>query len=390
MTERWRSSLVDVLLAASAFVIDGLGSTGRVTTWGSVLPGWVVPALVAVAALTLLVRRTRPLLTFTVWWVVGLLPLVVVGREQFVGLMIALATIAASRPLRTAVATAVVCVVPMQLDAWDVRRRQSGFGVADDVLLVVVWLLPPLVACGLGRIIYLLRERLELQQKVHAAELSSVIRDERLHLARDLHDIVAHSVSAMILQAAGARSLSTDTDVRVKTALRSIELTGAEAMKELHRLLGLLRETASDDTPRLSAQPGLENIDQILTTTRACGVEVELRESGTRRRLDPAVSYTAFRMVQECMANVIKHGGAGARSTIEIVWRDEGLDVTIRNDEHDAVSASMLSGGYGLRGLTERVQEVGGRFAAGPAEESIFVASMSLPLRLAAGTVGGG
>ncbi len=381
----------DVLLALGAFLVDGFATDHFELTGGGTLPESVFLAATGLVALTLLLRRHRPWVPFAVWWVYGLLPLLLVGHQPFAGLLISVATLAARRPLRWSVPVTAAALVPMELNALSVLRSSRDTLSSLEVLgTPVLWALLPVGAWGLGRVIWLLRDREQLLRQVHAAELGSVIRDERLRLARDLHDIVAHSVSAMILQAAGARSLSTETDIRIRTALRSVELTGADAMKELHRLLGLLRETATSETPELSTQPGLANIDQILTTTRSCGVEVELVETGVARKLDPTVSYTAFRMVQECMANVIKHGGAGARSTIEIDWHDDGLDITVRNDEHEAVNASMLSGGYGLRGLTERVQEVGGRFAAGPAEESVFVASMSLPLRLAAGPTGGG
>jgi signal transduction histidine kinase len=242
-------------------------------------------------------------------------------------------------------------------------------GRAGDVTPLAVWLA---VGFAVG---YLVSRR---TQQAHDAweahrmlsaeqeeQTTRAIEDERARIARELHDVVAHGLSVIVVQAAAERRSLQEPEVdrsSVDAALSSIERTGREALVDLRRLLGLLRRT--DDPMALAPQPGLAQLDDLLTPVRDAGIQVDLDVSGERLPLPPGLDLTAYRIVQEALTNVLKH--ADARSVrVRIAFARNQLDLRVSDDGSGAGSLSSADPGHGLVGMRERVSVFGGTVTAG-------------------------
>jgi signal transduction histidine kinase len=190
--------------------------------------------------------------------------------------------------------------------------------------------------------------------------------EERSRIARELHDVVAHSLSVMVVQAsAERRALAVGNGDAGSTAgvLESVENTGREALVELRRLLGVIRR--ADETPSRSPQPSLRHLDSLVEQVSASGVRVELTSDGGLDSLPPGVDLAAFRVVQESLTNVVKHAAASA-AKVRIAWVAGALDLEIVDD--GAATASLPAGGHGLIGMRERVALYDGTLEVGACE----------------------
>ena len=193
------------------------------------------------------------------------------------------------------------------------------------------------------------------------------IEDERARIARELHGVVAHGLSVIVVQAGAERRSLNGAEVdeaSIDAALGSIERAGREALVDLRRLLGLLRRT--DDPVALSPQPGLAQLDDLLSSVREAGLQVEVDISGDRTPLPPGLDLTAYRIVQEALTNVLKHANAhGVR--VCIAFQRNHLDLVVSDDGStgppDAIAAT--GSGHGLIGMRERVNVFGGTISAG-------------------------
>lgn len=370
------------LLITVTVAVELLGWGGAaVARWGGMVPVWVVPLGAALAYSTLAWRGRHLRAVFLVIWTYSLLGLALPEYEPFAGLVVALYFVARGCPRRAALRALAACALPVAINTLDVATAnaqtvlaQLGVGLFAGSLwsatYVGVWLV--------GR-----KHREGVKAAAAAAEAAARVeleaqqRTERLRLARELHDIVAHSVSAIILQAAGAKTLATaettaaDTDDRIAAALGAIESTGVQAMRELHRLLGLLRAAAGDTQAGVDPSAAtLAHLEELLALTRLSGIDVRLQTVGETAPLDPSVDLAAYRMIQESLANVMKHAGRGARADVTLSWHPEIVDVIVRSTGGTARQGSgaggeFVSSGLGLRGLRERIEAVGGRFDAG-------------------------
>ena len=198
--------------------------------------------------------------------------------------------------------------------------------------------------------------------------------DERVRIARELHDVVAHHVSVMGLQAGAARRiLATDPD-RALGALTSIEESGRQAVGELQKLVGFLR--SGDDSDLHGPQPTLDELDRLLDQTRAAGIPVEKRVIGRERPVPASVALSAYRIIQEALTNTLKHAGS-VPTTVVLTYTTGTLDVEVVN-RRGAV-ASTPGGGRGLMGMRERVAMVGGTFRSGTTGDGGYRVAASLP-----------
>jgi signal transduction histidine kinase len=212
----------------------------------------------------------------------------------------------------------------------------------------------------------------------------AAVAQERVRIARELHDIVAHSVTIMVLQAAGARRVLRGEAPRVDQALADIESTGRQTMGELRRLLRLLATSgtyADDDLNELEPHPGLADVPGVISRVTAAGLSVEVRERGAAVPLDMSVDLAAYRMVSEALTNALKHGGAGAHAVIQLDWHEGGLTVTVTDDGRGQPHAESdtLSNRTGLLGLGERVRAIDGVLDAGPRSDGGYRISVILP-----------
>jgi signal transduction histidine kinase len=204
-------------------------------------------------------------------------------------------------------------------------------------------------------------------QLEHERELnaSRAVIEERLRIARELHDVVAHHVSVMGVQAGAARTVMSKAPDRAAETLASIEETSRTAVSEMHRMLGMLRQT--DDTDSTSPQPSLERLDELIDSMRIAGIGVESAISGNARQLSPMVDLSAYRIVQEALTNTVKHAGP-AKALVHIDYGPTDLEISVTDDGRGAAwSASGRGGsGNGILGMRERTQLCGGTLDAGP------------------------
>ncbi|HEY0486874.1 MAG TPA: histidine kinase [Mycobacteriales bacterium] len=230
-------------------------------------------------------------------------------------------------------------------------------------------------AFGLSRRIT--QQRLALADRRDAAAREAVAA-ERARVARELHDIVAHAVTVMTLQAAGARRVLRHEPARAEDALAAVEDQGVQAVEELRRLLGALRQPDGTADTR-TTQPGLTDLEPLVASVRRAGVHVQVCRSGTPARLDQSVDVAAYRVLQEALTNVTKHAGAGTSVRVDVAWSPRELRLEVRDDGRGTRPRGALSTGHGLVGLAERVAIVGGVLTTGRREGGGFRLTATVP-----------
>jgi signal transduction histidine kinase len=219
------------------------------------------------------------------------------------------------------------------------------------------------------------KERAEQLERERAEEAGAAVAEERARIARELHDIVGHSVSVMTVQAAGVRSLLRSHQEREREALMVVEQTGREALAEMRRLVGVLRRP--EEGPALAPQPSLEAVEKLVEQARESGLPVELRVEGTPVELPAGVDLTAYRVVQEGLTNAIKHARA-RRAEVLVRYDDGHVEVAVLDD--GTGDGGGPKGGHGLVGMRERVAVYGGEIEAGPQPKGGFALRARLPL----------
>ena len=217
--------------------------------------------------------------------------------------------------------------------------------------------------------------RAERLEREHADAAERAVAEERQRIARELHDVIAHSVSVMTVQAGAVRRLLTPEQEKERQALESVEATGRDALTEMRRLVGLLREQGA--MPEFSPQPGLGSIAALLDGVRSAGLPVELEVDGAPRELPPGVDLAAYRVVQEALTNALKYGGT-AHAWVALHWRDDELELEVANDGRGDGDGS--GGGHGLAGMRERVALYGGDLESGPRDGGGYVVRARLPV----------
>jgi signal transduction histidine kinase len=220
-----------------------------------------------------------------------------------------------------------------------------------------------------------LRERAARLEREQQEAAQRAVSEERQRIARELHDVVAHSVSVMTVQAGAVRRLLRPEQEKEREALETIEATGREALTEMRRLVGLLREQGA--MPEFSPQPGLGTMEALLDTVRSAGLPVELEVDGAPRELPPGIDLAAYRVVQEALTNALKYGGT-AHAWVSLHWREDELELEVANDGKGDGDGS--GGGHGLAGMRERVSLYGGTLDSGPRDGGGYVVRARLPV----------
>jgi len=254
-----------------------------------------------------------------------------------------------------------------------------GGSTVGDALPALLWWAG---AIGLGRILKsrqalvdLLRERSDRLERDREHEVAAAAEEERARIARELHDVIAHSVSLIVIQAGAERRLLSATEERTAQTLETIESSGREALTELRRLLGVLRVPSED---RLAPQPGLGRLPELLASSENAGQRVELEVSGEAVALAPGLDLTAYRIVQEGLTNARKHA-PGAPVALALRWWDRQLEIEIENQRSDP-AAQGNGGGHGLIGMRERVAMYGGSLEEGRTGAGHFRVRARLPV----------
>jgi signal transduction histidine kinase len=338
------------------------------------LEGWAV-VLALLASLPVAFRRRFPIAVLVVTLAAGLIAGIAYESFQLAGSLVALYTVAAHlgrpRSIHAAVATALALPI----------LRMGGTGPGNIELAAVyaafaaAWLLGDNMRT---RRAYLreVEERAARLEREREENVRRAAAEEQARIARELHDIIAHNVSVMTVQAAAAGDAFESQPGRVREALGSIESTGREALTELRRLLG--SDQLGDDAGSFAPQPRLDRLDDLIEQIRATGLEVELTVEGSPRDLPPGIDLSAYRIVQEALTNTLKHAQA-SKASVRVHYRAGMVEVeVVDNGLGGTVDAAL--GGRGVIGMRERTALVGGELRAGRATGGGFRVHARLPL----------
>lgn len=326
---------------------------------------WVLAAGLSAALLATL-RRQQPFVAvagvLALWAVVHTDRAATDPAFQFISLLVAAYALGAhgrgwQGPAGLVVAAA--CFSGLNL----ARGEGADAALAGSVQFLVLYVFGVVIGRALARERALERERDE--------RAATAVADERARIARDLHDSLGHSISVMVLQAGAVRRRLGEHRTEEAQALEQIEGSGRQAVAELRRMLGLLREGSE-----LAPVPSVDRVDEVAQACREAGVEVEVRTDGERRPLPTGVDMAAFRIVQESLTNVLKHARA-RKASVHIAYRPDAVEVSVRDD--GAGANGDLRSGHGLIGMRERAALYGGELEAGPAPEGGFAVRARLP-----------
>ncbi|NEB39751.1 sensor histidine kinase [Streptomyces sp. SID14515] len=272
-------------------------------------------------------------------------------------------------------------------------EAEPGGSWAQMIFVAVIMTVPFVLAWVLGdslrtRRAYFdqLEERAARLEREREAQSKVAVAAERARIARELHDVVAHNVSVMVVQADGAAYVMDAAPDQAKQALETISSTGRQALAEMRRLLGVLRTGDAPESGEYVPQPDVEQIEDLVAQVRQTGLEVDFKVEGTPRPLPSGVELTAYRVVQEALTNTRKHGGPDAGASVRLVYFDDGLGLLIEDDGRGAAHELYEDGGadgagHGMIGMRERVGMVGGTLDAGPRPGGGFRISALLPLK---------
>jgi signal transduction histidine kinase len=380
-----------------------------------VFPGGSIPKLGILRTLAILpfilgmavpvvFRRAYPVEAFAVVIAVGALQVLLLRRPAGADLavLVVLYTLAASRPRRVSLRGLAVCLAgaaaaivrwhPARggLDVYTIGTEAALFGAP----VLLAWLLGDSARWRRGYY-QALEERAARLERERDAQAQVAAAAERARIAREIHDVVAHNVSVMVVQADGAAFALDGSPQRAREALAAISATGRRALAEMRSLLGVLREPADDDRvpggadPALAPQPGVEDLADLLGQARAAGLPVSLRVSGDPRPVPAGEALAVYRVVQESLTNVRKHAGPGATAVVSLDYGEDGLLIRVTDDGAGASAVPGLGhpaagSGHGLAGMRERVELYGGTTRSGPRPGGGYEVVARLPVAMEA------
>ncbi|PVC93299.1 two-component sensor histidine kinase [Streptomyces sp. CS090A] len=272
-------------------------------------------------------------------------------------------------------------------------EAEPGGSWPQQIFVTVIMTVPFVLAWVMGdslrtRRAYFsqLEERAARLEREREAQSKVAVAAERARIARELHDVVAHNVSVMVVQADGAAYVLDAAPDQARQALETISSTGRQALAEMRRLLGVLRTGDAPESGEYVPQPDVEQIEDLVDQVRRTGLAVDFKVEGTARPLPSGVELTAYRIVQEALTNTRKHGGPDAGASVRLVYFDDGLGLLVEDDGRGAAHELYEDGGadgagHGMIGMRERVGMVGGTLDAGPRPGGGFRISALLPLK---------
>ncbi|MCW2861009.1 MAG: histidine kinase [Actinoallomurus sp.] len=384
---RWHQWLVDLVLMLPLAALS-LAIRGRyVEMTNDVVPRSIPLAAHLALALAMCVpliwRRRWPRATFAIialaafaQWLAGISPII-----DDVAVLIAMYTIAAQCALRWALAAGLVVELGMGLANYSMSQQQFG-GMqwkslaSTSIFIWAIWL-SGLYISTRRKYTSSLEERARRLERERDAQAEVAAAAERARIARELHDVIAHSISVMVIQADGA-SYAIDTDAaRAKRAMQAIGSTGRQALTEMRRMLGVLRE--GDGQATLAPQPGVDQLSELVGQIRSTGLRVELAVGGEQVPLPAGMELTVYRIVQEALTNVMKHAGPAAGARVELHYGDHAIEVRIRDDGRGTTFSDGR--GHGLVSMRERAAVYGGHVTAEPAAGGGFEVTARMPVK---------
>ncbi len=359
------TAAVLVTSVAEALLSDGVTGSRAATV-----------VVVAAMSLTLLRRRSHPV-AMSLLLVVLVVPTAafLIDPSQlissFLPLLILTYSAGAYTELRTAQALLALLVVTVVVVGLLDPTNDNAYFPA--IIVALCWIAGRTVRTRAQRAAEL-HETAALAAERREREAQEAVAAERRRIAREMHDVVAHSISVMVVQAGGARRILASDPERAEEAAARIRVAGTDALAEMDILLGVL-ETAPDG----ASPPTLDGLEELVERTRAAGLPVTLEVSGERRSLSPGAELAVYRVVQEALTNAIKHAG-GATTHVRFDWTDDELAVHVADRGDGGPSPELAGAGHGLIGMRERLRVYGGEVASGPGADGGWEVAARLPL----------
>jgi signal transduction histidine kinase len=370
-----------------AFVLLGIGIgiagviVGQGRTGGPTGPAWFDSLAIVAILSPLFFRRRYPFGAPVAVGVAVVLTTFVDPRLTpfaFVTFLAGCAAVFLMGLLRTRSQAVAGLVLAIGVEAFvavkDPKGNVDAF-VATSVIFIILWT----IAFTLGRKFQEAeeaRERAARAEREREERALSAVTEERARIARELHDVVGHSVSVMTVQASAVRRLLRPDQEREREALLTVERTGREALAEMRRMVGVLRRP--EEAPALAPQPSLDQVERLVAQAREAGLPVELRIEGRPRPLPAGLDLTAYRLVQEGLTNSLKHARAG-QAVVSVRYGETDIEVTVTDNGRGGGGDGAI-GGHGLVGMRERVSVFGGELEAGPRPDGGFRLRARLPL----------
>jgi signal transduction histidine kinase len=361
---RWNQDYVDVALAVGLTVLALYGTGPNHVPLDAVS----VPLLI-LQTLPVAVRRRNPMrILYLTGSAITLYSLLGYPQSngQF-GVFLAFYTVAANEPRRRATVAAAITAagILISLASYAAFSSAGWTGNLTGTYLSfgLAWLIGDNLRVRRAYTRQLEDRAVELERE-REEQAAQAVTEERTRIARELHDVVAHHVTVMVVQAAGARRMAEKDPAAARTALEAVEAAGRTALTEMRRMLEVLRA----DDPGMGPQPGLAELDRLISQVRDVGLPVELKVEGDACCLPAGMDLAAYRIVQEALTNTVKHGGK-AMARVNVRYGDDYLEIEVTDDGRGAAApllAAGANGGHGLIGMRERVALYGGVLQTGP------------------------
>jgi signal transduction histidine kinase len=374
--------IADVTLAAALAALAVLTALALVVPWarGKAPSTPLIVAWAVALAAPLVVRRRWPLAVlvvttahFTRYWAVGQVNEI----ASWVVLGVAVYSAAAYGNRRWAPWVSGLCLLSLTAIGVLQSAWAQSIGVAEVVAIALFDALPFLLGWPLGTMMRRLREyRAALEERnweldrEREANARRAVLEERVRIARELHDVVAHHVSVMGIQAGVARRLFDRDPTEAVAAIGSVETAGRQAIADLQQLVGVLRRQEEGDD--LTPQPSLQRLPELLEHMGQAGLPVELTQHGRPRQLAAGVELSAYRIIQEALTNSLKHAGPSAHAAVTVRYNPAGVEVEVVDDGQGPPPGQPATGGRGLVGMRERVSLYGGQLDAGARADGGF------------------
>jgi signal transduction histidine kinase len=361
---RRHSAIVDgaiVLLLSIGYVADAVHRHH----W---FPG--IPLALA-AVVPLFWRRHHPVAVLALVTALGLVLTLVYDSDVPVAPAVAIYTVAAHVNRRRSAWTSGIAAVLLLAAVG--ATVSAGQMIPDAIFFAAAWMFGDSLG---ARRAYTreLEEKAERLEREREAEAARAVAEEQARIGRELHDVIAHNLSVIVVQAAAANDVFEARPDRAREALREIEATGRGALSELRHLLGAVRDGAD-----FSPQRGLERLDDLVAQVRTAGLDVSVSVEGDPRPLGAGVDLSAYRVVQEALTNTLKHAQA-TKANIVLRYTENAFDVQVHDDGRGNGDGGGTGTGTGIIGMRERVTTYGGSLAAGPAPDGGFAVTARFPL----------
>ena len=345
--------------------------------------GFAVPVLAVIVTLfttlPLALRRYRPLEVLAVTVIAETVLLIFrSGAGAPFGVIVALYTVAAYCERRVSIRAAALTALPITVGVIVHNGSHAGAVIPELAVFAIAWVIGDNLRT---RRAYLaeLEARAARLEREREEKADRAVADERARIARELHDVIAHNVSVMVVQAAAGEDVFDEDPGKARDSLAAVASTGRAALAELRRLLGVIRAEDDRGEPAYTPQPGIEYIDDLVRQVRETGLPVELSVLGEPRPVPEGVGLCAYRIVQEALTNTLKHAHAST-AQVQLRYVPDALELQVLDDGSRAVAVNGESAGQGLIGMRERVALFGGELTAGPRRGPGYEVRARLPL----------